>query len=182
MINIIRTKIFNKSDKTFLYRLSDRNITLTPKATIVLDGDLFSKETSQDGVTENILVAAYNGEIELSLVVDNDFIADVNRDSVVRLPVRSQVRLMDKSKKVEPKKEEKPVEVKKPEVKAEPAKVDTKVETPKVETPKVEATKPVEPKATPVKEEAKKVESKKAESKKAEALKDVKLDSEVEKL
>lgn len=177
MINIIRTKIFNKSDKTFLYRLSDRNITLTPKATIVLDGDLFSKETSQDGVTENILVAAYNGELEISLVVDNDFIANVNRDSVVRLPVRSQVRLMDKSKKVEPKKEEKPVEVKKPEVKAEPAKVDTKVET-----PKVEATKPVEPKATPVKEEAKKVESKKAEPKKAEALKDVKLDSKVEKL
>lgn len=177
MINIIRTKIFNKSDKTFLYRLSDRNITLTPKSTIVLDGDLFSKETSQDGVTENILVAAYNGELEISLVVDNDFIANVNRDSVVRLPVRSQVRLMDKSKKVEPKKEEKPVEVKKPEVKAEPVKVDTKVET-----PKVEAAKPVEPEATPVKETAKKVESKKAEPKKAEALKDVKLDSKVEKL
>lgn len=177
MINIIRTKIFNKSDKTFLYRLSDRNITLTPKATIVLDGDLFSKETSQDGVTENILVAAYNGELEISLVVDNDFIANVNRDSVVRLPVRSQVRLMDKTKKVEPKKEEKPVEVKKPEVKAEPVKVDTKVEAPKVET-----TKPAESKATPVKEEAKKVESKKAEPKKAEALKDVKLDSKVEKL
>lgn len=177
MINIIRTKIFNKSDKTFLYRLSDRNITLTPKATIVLDGDLFSKETSQDGVTENILVAAYNGELEISLVVDNDFIANVNRDSVVRLPVRSQVRLMDKTKKVEPKKEEKPVEVKKPEVKVEPVKVDIKVET-----PKVEAAKPVEPKVTPVKETAKKVESKKAEPKKAEALKDVKLDNEVEKL
>ena len=177
MINIIRTKIFNKSDKTFLYRLSDRNITLTPKATIVLDGDLFSKETSQDGVTENILVAAYNGELEISLVVDNDFIANVNRDSVVRLPVRSQVRLMDKTKKVEPKKEEKPVEVKKPEVKVEPVKVDIKVET-----PKVEAAKPVEPKVTPVNETAKKVESKKAEPKKAEALKDVKLDNEVEKL
>lgn len=164
MINIIRTKLLNKSDKTFLYRLSDRNITLTPNATVVLDGDLFSKETSQDGVTENILVAAYNGELEITLIVDNDFISAVNRDSVVRLPVRSQVRLKNKSEapKVEAKKEEKPV-----------------VAVKKEEKPVVE---PVEAKSE-VKVETKKVDTKKTETKKVEALKDVKLnDTKVEKL
>ena len=165
MIDIIKTKITNKSNKTFLYRLSFGTYTLIPGASITIDGDLFTKETRQEGVTESILVSAYNGDLDINVIVDDKFVATVVREEVTKLPARSQIRLITKPAvaepvktqvtqtvkpvvKEEPKVEVKPTEVKK-EVKAEPApEAKEDVKPTKKEEASLEQTELAEPKKT----------------------------------
>ena len=166
MIDIIKTKITNKSNKTFIYRLSFGTYTLVPGATVVMDGDLFTKEVRQEGVTESILVSAYNGELDITISVDDKFVSNVIREGVTKLPARSQIRLIDKAEsktapvktqvvetvkpvvKEEPKAEVKPVEVKKEtKVEAKPiVKEEPKQE--KKEEASLEQTELAEPKKT----------------------------------
>ena len=163
MIGIIKTQITNKSAKTFIYRLSFGTYTLVPGASIVLDGDLFTKETRQEGVTESILVSAYNGELDITISIDDKFVANVIREEVTKLPARSQMRLIDKKEvkhtpvkvqvtetakpvvKEEPKVEAKPVVKEEPKVEAKPVvKAETKQE--KKEEASLEQTELAEPK------------------------------------
>lgn len=159
MINIIKTKLTNKTDSKYIYYIGGSRITLEPKGSVTIMGDIFSRETKQEGNTENLLVNVYNGNIDFTLIIDDKFISSVERANVVNLPQRSKSRLIDKSAKpAEAKKEApKPVEVKKEEVKP----VEVKKEEPKApvkpvvkEEPKKEPAKPVE-----VKKEEKPVEA-----------------------
>lgn len=132
MIDIIKTKITNKSEKTFLYRLSFGTYTLLPGASITVDGDLFTKETRQEGVTESILVSAYNGDLDITVIVDDKFVASVVKEEVTKLPARSQIRLVNKPVVVEPVKTQvtqtiKPVVEEEPKVEAKPAEVKKEV-------------------------------------------------------
>lgn len=158
MINIIKTKLENKTDKSFIYYLNSSKIILEPYKSITVSGDIFSKESRQEGSTENLLVNVHNGNIALTLIVDDKFVTDVVRESVVVLPSRAQAKLADTvvTVKEEPKKVEAPVVQ---EVKAEPVVEPKKVETKKVE----EAPKKAEVKKE-VKKETKKVEEVSLES------------------
>lgn len=140
MINIIKTKLENKANKTFNYFFNNSKIVLEPGKTVTINGDIFSKDIRQEGSTENLLVNVHNGDVVFTLVVDDKFINNIERESLVVLPRRAQERLIVKdAPKVE-------------EPKVEPKKVETKVE-PKVEEPKVETK--VEPKVEPKKVETK---------------------------
>jgi hypothetical protein len=146
MINIINLRLVNKTDKPFVYYFTNHKLTLNPDVPVVIQGDLFSREVRQEGNTENLLVNIYNGNIELTLIHDDKFINKVEKDSIVELPQRSKVKLIEKKAA--------PVEVKK----EEPKKVEEpkKAEEPKKEEPKkTEPAKPAEVK----KEEPKKEES-----------------------
>jgi hypothetical protein len=172
MINIIKTKLVNKTENTLIYRLGNSNIVLKPGMDTTICGDLFSMDTKQEGTTENILVAAYNGDLDIIVIVDKDFAKVVQEEGVVNLPARSKVLLKTKDVlKVEPVNEDV-----KPVVKVEPvnedvkpvAKTEVKVEGSK-EVKKVEAKEDVKPAAkTEVKVEGSK------EVKKVEAKEDVK--------
>ena len=132
MIDIIKTKITNKSEKTFLYRLSFGTYTLIPGASITIDGDLFTKETKQEGVTESILVSAYNGDLDITVIVDDRFVTNVAKEEITKLPARSQVRLITKPVAAEPVKTQvtqtiKPVAKEEPKVEVKPAEVKEEV-------------------------------------------------------
>lgn len=161
MINIIKTKLENKTDKSFIYSLSATKIVLEPKKTITITGDIFSREFRQEGSTENLLVNIYNGNIAMTLIVDDKFVTAIERDSVVVLPKRSQEKLIkvEAPKKVETKVEAKTAAKTEPKAAVEPAakveptvKAEVKVETPKKVENKAEA-KPVA-KVEPKKEES----------------------------
>lgn len=140
MINIVKVKLENKTDKPFIYYMNSGKVTLNPGIPVIFDGDLFSRETRQEGNTEGLLVNVYNGNIELTLIYDDTFINKIEKDKVVKLPKRAQVKLINKDElvpekepvKEEPKKVEPAKEEPKPEVKEEPKKVEVK-EEPKVE-------------------------------------------------
>ena len=149
MINIINLRLVNKTDKPFVYYFTNYKLTLNPNVPVVIQGDLFSREIRQEGNTENLLVNIYNGNIELTLIHDDKFINKVEKGSIVELPQRSKVKLIEKKAT--------PAEVKKEEPKKEePKKVEElKKEEPKKEEPKkAEPSKPAEVK----KEEPKKEE------------------------
>ena len=155
MINIINLRLVNKTDKPFVYYFTNYKLTLNPNVPVVIQGDLFSREIRQEGNTENLLVNIYNGNIELTLIHDDKFINKVEKGSIVELPQRSKIKLIEKKAA--------PAEVKK----EEPKKVEElKKEEPKKEEPKkVEPAKPAEvKKEEPKKEEPKKEEPKKEES------------------
>lgn len=144
MINIVKTKLENKTDKQFIYYIGSSKIILDPGIPVIINGDIFTRETRQEGNTENLVVNVYNGLIDLTLLVDDTFVTKVIRETVTALPKRAQERLIKKevkaevSVKEEPKKDVKPVVA--PKVEA------PKTESPKVETPKVETTKePIKP-------------------------------------
>lgn len=147
MINVVKTILENKTTKPFLYYIGNSKIILDPAKPVTINGDIFSKETKQEGNTEGLLVNIYNGNIDYTLVVDDTFVTNVTRESVVTLPRRSQSRLIQKVEnagikevpvKEEPKKEEPvkapekaPVVVEKPAVQEEPKKEEPKQEEPK---------------------------------------------------
>jgi hypothetical protein len=150
MISVVKTKLENKTDKQFIYYIGSSKIILDPCKPVIVNGDIFTRETRQEGNTEGLLVNIYNGNITLTLIVDDTFVTDVKREAVTVLPKRSQDKLINKDGlapdkeivKEEPKtelKEESKAVVKEEPKKAEPVKVETtKVEQVK-EEPKVEA-------------------------------------------
>jgi hypothetical protein len=149
MINIIKTQLENKTNKQFIYYIGASKIILDPGKPVIINGDIFTRETRQEGNTEGLLVNVYNGNIDLTLMIDDTFVTKVERTSVTVLPKRSQDKLINKSKasekepaKEEPKKVE-PVkeEPKKAEVKEEPKKAEVKEEPKKVEPAKEETVK-----------------------------------------
>lgn len=149
MINIINLRLVNKTDKPFVYYFTNYKLTLNPGVPVIIQGDLFSRETRQEGNTENLLVNVYNGNIELTLIHDDKFINKIEKASIVDLPQRSKVKLVEKKetatvKKEEPKKVEEPK--KEDPEKEEPKKVEEskKSEEPKKEEPKKEEPKKVE--------------------------------------
>jgi hypothetical protein len=136
MINIINLRLVNKTDKPFVYYFTNYKLTLNPGVPVIIQGDLFSRETRQEGNTENLLVNVYNGNIELTLIHDDKFINKIEKASIVDLPQRSKVKLVEKKevatvKKEEPKKVEEPKKEEAPKKKEE-----TKPEEPKKEEPK----------------------------------------------
>ena len=151
MINIIKTQLENKTDKQFIYYIGASKIILDPGKPVIINGDIFTRETRQEGNTEGLLVNVYNGNIDLTLMIDNQFVTKVERTSVTVLPKRSQDKLIgnedglapakkvvkEEPKKEEPKKEEPTKEEPKAEVKEEPKKVEPPKEVVK-EEPKAE--------------------------------------------
>jgi hypothetical protein len=157
MINVVKTILENKTTKPFLYYIGNSKIILDPAKPVTINGDIFSKETKQEGNTEGLLVNIYNGNIDYTLVVDDTFVTNVTRESVVTLPRRSQSRLIQKVEnagikevpaKEEPKKEE-PVKA--------PEKAPVVVEKPAVqeESKQEEPKKVKEEKAEPAKKSSK---------------------------
>lgn len=151
MIDIIKTKLENKTDKSFIYYLNSSKVVLEPGKIITINGDIFSKENRQEGSTENLLVNVHNGNIALTLIIDDTFVTSIERESVVVLPKRSQSKLIT----VEAVKK---VEDVKPVVNPDP-KAEAKVEPVVKEEVKVEQPKKVEAKTVVKKEEPKKEES-----------------------
>lgn len=145
MINIIKTQLENKTSKQFIYYIGASKIILDPGKPVIINGDIFTRETRQEGNTEGLLVNVYNGNIDLTLMIDDTFVTKVERASVTVLPKRSQDKLINKDGeapekevvKEEPKKAEPAKEEPKPEVKEEPKKVEPQKEVVK-EEPKVE--------------------------------------------
>lgn len=143
MINIIKTQLENKTDKQFIYYIGASKIILDPGKPVIINGDIFTRETRQEGNTEGLLVNVYNGNIDLTLMIDNQFVTKVEHTSVTVLPKRSQDKLGNKDGKA-PEKEV---------VKEEPKKIEPVKEEPKVEIK--EEPKKVEPPKEVVKEEPK---------------------------
>jgi hypothetical protein len=135
MISVVRTKLENKTNEQFIYYIGSSKIILDPAKPVILNGEIFTKETRQEGNTEHLLVNIYNGNIAFTLIVDKDFVTDIERDSIVDLPQRSKSKLIEKVVKPAIKVADKTVI---PEVKKEePVKQEVKVETPKVEEKKI---------------------------------------------
>ena len=132
MVNIVRTKLENKLDKPIIFYIAGSRITLNPGTPVILDGDVFSQETRQEGNTEGLLINIYNGNIELTLICDDTFINKIERESVVILPKRAQVHLKKPVVVEEPSKvsETKPVESKPVEVNVQPKEETKPVEAP----------------------------------------------------
>lgn len=161
MLNVVNTKLENKTDKQFIYYIGNSKIILDPAKPVIINGEIFTKETRQEGNTENLLVNIYNGNIDFTLIIDQDFVTNIERGTVVALPKRAESRLV---KKVSP------VSEKKPEVKKEEKVEPVKVETPKEEKKEIKSEPVVEvKKETKVKPEVKKEEPKKEEPKKESA-------------
>lgn len=140
MINIVKVKLENKTNKPFIYYLSSGKVTLNPNVPVIFEGDLFSREYRQEGTVEGLLVNVYNGNISMTLICDDTFIHKIEKEKVVNLPKRAQAKLVSPAKSEEVAKEE-PKEVAKEVIKEEPKETvdqDKKSNKPKTTEKKAE--------------------------------------------